>query len=425
MEPKKQPKLKESDNSDDANSASDDAESQEEDSKSKPQSDTEQDPNSMRLRRKTIKSAYNTRSDKKQPRSNRAKKPSAKRGRGSAQRGRNKSRNYEGRDQSKRSDSDSESEESNESADFPNEVQPLASTEKFLYKPGVPWPDLGPYLQQVIEIRVAKEYITPKNKQLVARNLWGSDVYTSDSDIVAVIHHAGIIDVWKELSPAYEGIAVFTRVTKGRANYVTCIRNRIRSKKLSNYEGFSIKPEKVTYLTSLGKIEDLIEMAEKMPTDYPKFRQKPNLNIKAMRMTPGTIITYDLSFEPAYPYSLENFGDKGWNESDFLSNKLKNCVVMLETSSQRFELSLVTGGEEDSIFERQDRYRWAIVNEPILLKDSDFCKSNKVPLEEGNVQVLHKALDWADIEWSSSSVFIKKEEFGPLRCFKFVSCHSC
>jgi hypothetical protein len=424
MDPKKQSKGKESENSEELNSASDEGESMDEDEKSKQPSDAEQEGNTMRLRRnKVVRSLYPARQEKKQNRGNRTKKMGVKRGRSSSTRGRMKSKGTEGRELSKRSDSESESEESAESAEFPVEVPTMGNTEKFLYKPGVPWPDLTPYLQQIIEIRVAREYISPRNKQLVARNLWGNDVYTSDSDIVAVIHHMGLLNVWSEIGSNYEGIAVYTRVTKGRANYASNIRNRIRSKKYTNYEGYSIKPEKIVFLNSLGKIEELIEMAEKMPTDYPKVRQKPNLNIKSLRIIPGTLIVYDLSFEPAFPYSLENFGDKGWNEADFLSTRLKTFVVFLETHTQRFELSLINESQEEQIFDHQDKYRWVQVNEPLLLKDADFFKDKRVPLEDPFITTIHKSLEWGDIEWSSSSVFIKKQEFGPLHCFKYIQCH--
>ena len=197
MDPKKQARLKESGSSDENNSVSEEVESaEEEEEKSKPASDNEQEMNIMRLRRtKAARNVYNIRTDKKNTRGQRVKKMGAKRGRASSSRGRKKSKPYEGHDNSKRSDSESESEDTVESGEYPNEVQPLSTTEKFLYKPGVPWPDLSPYLQQLIEIRVAREYINPRNKQVIARNLWGNDVYTMDSDIVAVIHHVGLINI--------------------------------------------------------------------------------------------------------------------------------------------------------------------------------------------------------------------------------------
>ena len=54
-------------------------------------------------------------------------------------------------------------------------------------------------------------------------------------------------------------------------------------------------------------------MAEKMPSEYPKLRQKPDLNPKEMRIIPGTLLVFDLSCEMASPYLLDYFGDKGCN----------------------------------------------------------------------------------------------------------------
>ena len=80
-------------------------------------------------------------------------------------------------------------------------------------------------------------------------------------------------------------------------------------------------------------------------------------------------------------------------------------------------------GEEEPIFEHQDKYRWAMVTDPLILKDSEFIRDNKIPLEDNWVSVINKSLDWSEIEWSSSSVFINKVEYGPLRCFKYIPCH--
>lgn len=292
-----------------------------------------------------------------------------------------------------------------------------------MYKPGVPWPDLTPYLQQLIEIRIAREYINPQNKQVKERQLWGNEVYTSESDIVAAIHHMNFIDIWKELPGHYEGVAVIARVTKGRNNYISCIRNGIRSKRCTNYEGHSIKPERIVLLPSLGKIDELIEMAKRMPTDFPKIRQKPSLNTKSIKIIPGTFFIFNISFEPAIPYSLENFGDKGWDEAEYVSAKLKENALYVETNQKRYEISLVSEGNEDQIFEHQDKYRWAEVKFPIMFKDIDFMKEKRVPLEEESVTIIYKSLEWNNIEWSSTSVFVNGIEYGPLKCFKYIPIH--
>jgi hypothetical protein len=47
----------------------------------------------------------------------------------------------------------------------------------------------------LIEVRVYVEYITKFNKAFVKRNFYGYENYTSDSDVVCIIHHLGIVKV--------------------------------------------------------------------------------------------------------------------------------------------------------------------------------------------------------------------------------------
>ena len=71
--------------------------------------------------------------------------------------------------------------------------------ERFLYKPFHPLPNLQDYMQDVIEVRVYKEYLTKFNKAYMKRNFYGQDNYTSDSDVVCILQHMGIYRVQDEL----------------------------------------------------------------------------------------------------------------------------------------------------------------------------------------------------------------------------------
>jgi hypothetical protein len=42
-----------------------------------------------------------------------------------------------------------------------------------------------------VEIRIPADLATTSNRQIRGRQLWGTDVYTDDSDIVAVLMHTG------------------------------------------------------------------------------------------------------------------------------------------------------------------------------------------------------------------------------------------
>lgn len=41
------------------------------------------------------------------------------------------------------------------------------------------------------QVRIPAHCLTSNNRQVRARQLWGSDVYTEDSDLVAVLMHCG------------------------------------------------------------------------------------------------------------------------------------------------------------------------------------------------------------------------------------------
>ncbi|MEE4248141.1 MAG: hypothetical protein V2I33_22340, partial [Kangiellaceae bacterium] len=227
--------------------------------------------------------------------------------------------------------------------------------------------------------------------------IWGNDVYTSDSDAVAIIQHTGFIDLPK--NPAlleYEGVSLYVRVTKGRTNYVSSLKCRIRSKKATNYEGHSLRPERLNFLSSLGKIEELIEMASRMPSEYVRQRIKPTLNMRETKIIPTTLMVFNLSFEPTSIYSLDLLAEKGLEENQFVSYKLRTSSLYLESSNDRFELSLCQDtGEtpaaaatgEDDLFEEKERFRWGVVKQPILFKDQKFMEDVKVPLAEEHVSV--------------------------------------
>jgi hypothetical protein len=58
-------------------------------------------------------------------------------------------------------------------------------TSPFLYYPGMLLPDLFGDLNKTIEVRIEAKYLTNYNEKVIARELWGDDIYTDDSDMVA------------------------------------------------------------------------------------------------------------------------------------------------------------------------------------------------------------------------------------------------
>ena len=73
---------------------------------------------------------------------------------------------------------------------------------------GVPLHDLAQYLEgpdgapQLVEVRIAPEYVSAHNKLVKARQLWGCDIYTEDSDLVAAAMHMGFFSFNSAHPPA-------------------------------------------------------------------------------------------------------------------------------------------------------------------------------------------------------------------------------
>ncbi|CAO3703977.1 unnamed protein product [Rhizopus stolonifer] len=60
-----------------------------------------------------------------------------------------------------------------------------------LYSPQQLLPNLENCLNGVMEIRIPAKYLSFENIQVKKRAIWGTDIYTDDSDIVAMIIHSG------------------------------------------------------------------------------------------------------------------------------------------------------------------------------------------------------------------------------------------
>lgn len=228
-----------------------------------------------------------------------------------------------------------ESEEAvNSEAEKKNEIRNLSSqvVGSFLYKPLVPLPNLTPQLQGIIEIRIAKDYLCKSNKAYKQRNIWGSDTYTSDSDIVCILQHTSMYPINEVPPESIAGLSVYCRVAKGRNSYQSTLRNGIRSRKSGAFEGCSIKLENFKTLDNLGTHEELLQMAKAMPQTTPQsFKKATPVNASRVIVPPETEIVFNLSSEPAYKFSLPAFADYGCDPSQRTANILYENCLYIET----------------------------------------------------------------------------------------------
>eukprot|EP00357_Protocruzia_adherens_P032269 CAMPEP_0115046478 /NCGR_PEP_ID=MMETSP0216-20121206/48770_1 /TAXON_ID=223996 /ORGANISM="Protocruzia adherens, Strain Boccale" /LENGTH=581 /DNA_ID=CAMNT_0002429561 /DNA_START=73 /DNA_END=1818 /DNA_ORIENTATION=+ len=284
------------------------------------------------------------------------------------------------------------------------DIQPVAS---FLYRPGVPLPNLAPYIQNFIEIRVAAEYLSKGNKYFQKRSFWGNENYTSDSDIVCIVHHSGLMKIEDFPPNRVEGISVYCRVTRPRNNYASSAKHGLKSRKCQIFSGHSIKPESIKTLEDLGSREELIEMAARMPSIVSKKREKSKRIFNNFRYIPEQAMVFNLSLEPCFEYSLAALGDQGMDPSDWASFRLKDHILYLETDSERYEIAREADNpldtEESSLFKEFETFRISKVIDP-LSKDNEWVEGQPVPLDSEHVEILKEGVDWEQIQFGNSSI---------------------
>jgi len=287
----------------------------------------------------------------------------------------------------------------------------------FLYKPLVPLPNLTPYLGCVVEIRVASEYLVKSNKAYAMRNFWGTDIYTSDSDMVCIMQHSGLFNIGELPPDKIAGVSIYCRVTKGRNNYQSSLRKSIRSRKLGSFEGCSIRPEHFKVLDSLGNKEELIQMAKSMPETFPTSYRKNKypLNSKYIIAPPETEVIFNLSSEPAYKFSLPAFADYSCDLSQRTSNVLQKNALYFETFHKRYEL--VKEGEKE-------KYKLSEVIEPFF-KDTEFMAKNEIPLKTEFVKPIINGMEWKEFRWAENcSLHVKDLVIEGITNFKYFPIQS-
>jgi len=292
--------------------------------------------------------------------------------------------------------------------------------QRFLYKPFVPLPNLSEFLSEVIEVRVYAEYLTKFNKAFLKRNFYGQDNYTSDSDVVCILHHLGVFKVTDEQPRDFEAVSVYFRVSKGRNSYPSQLKNGIRSKKLAQFDGHTIKYETHEYLQNLGTPHELRQMSALMPyavetPDHHKQRkQQLRQRLACLKMPDQAFkainpaLVFNLSQEPAFLFTLSTFAERNVDDnfvSGRLSYKLNDQVLYLETDKSRYEVCK----RPDHAHNQQPRYRVSQVLKP-LLKDIAYMKHSKLPLsdqEEGVLNVIGQGLEWTDLVWGENTLEVR------------------
>eukprot|EP01136_Pigoraptor_vietnamica_P013943 Opistho-1_new@55520 len=93
-------------------------------------------------------------------------------------------------------------------------VEPLGP---WVYAPGELLPDLEGHVDETFEVHIQPRHLTTANDQVANRQVWGSGIYTDDSDVVAAVVHSGLYTPTDGIPEM--GMVVTLRVMPHQANY--------------------------------------------------------------------------------------------------------------------------------------------------------------------------------------------------------------
>ncbi|PNY16404.1 zinc finger CCCH domain-containing protein 13-like [Trifolium pratense] len=281
--------------------------------------------------------------------------------------------------------------------------------------------------------------------QVRGGQLWGTDVYTYDSDLVA-----GYCRPTASTPPAaIQELRATIRVLPPKDCYISTLRNNVRSRAWGAAIGCSYRIERCCIVKKGGGTIDLEPCLTHTSTIEPTLapvavertmttRAAASNALRQQRYVREVTIQYNLCNEPWIKYSISIVADKGLKKPQYTSARLKKGEVLyLETHMSRYELCFAgeklvkptpaaqahdSGAEKSQNHHPQsangeknepdhvliDAFRWSRCKKPLPQK---VMRTIGIPLPLEHVEMLEENLDWEDIQWSQTGVWIAGKEY--------------
>jgi len=263
----------------------------------------------------------------------------------------------------------------------------------------------------LVEVLLPSRYLTNESKAIQQRRLWGTDIYTDDSDLVAVLVHTGHVKL-KAAVPKMP-LLVSLRACPVQTTYASSERNGLRSRDWTEtHTGVSYKVERCLQHTAGSVPEPRLSLlrpgpSRQMPTSlYP---QDPGPGESFLVPPAACLVVFNLSNEPCYKYSLALVADQATSPDRWTATRLRREVLYLESKQRRFELA--HRGTSPTGF---DTYSFSQVLNPQAM-DRRALEGHGVPLPKNLVKVLHSDVDWEDIQWGPCYLRLRGVEYPLVR----------
>mmetsp|Transcript_10745 Transcript_10745/g.46539 ORF Transcript_10745/g.46539 Transcript_10745/m.46539 type:complete len:410 (-) Transcript_10745:931-2160(-) len=283
----------------------------------------------------------------------------------------------------------------------------------------------------LVEVKIPAECTVNTNQQVRSRQLWGTDVYTSDSDVVAALMHTGFWLPGSTCPPQLLELVATARAVPPAEQHLSTSRNGIRSRSWGRVlTGFSYKVEACRAITVNNQTIELTGDPERIkpcaPTFFPNVVESV-VNTRAsqanaerrQKLIQEVTIQYNLCNEPWLKYSVASVCDRGFKRSEWTSARLRRETLYLETHARRYELSYdgpVFDEEEENYDEvnapEADVYRWGRCATP---RDLRHTAELGVPLPKEELVDVATGVKWNEIRFDLNSVTIQGAEYKVVR----------
>eukprot|EP00127_Corallochytrium_limacisporum_P002093 Clim_evm3s104 gene=Clim_evmTU3s104 len=294
---------------------------------------------------------------------------------------------------------------------------PKETLKPWTYSPGELLPDLTDHIGQVLEVRVPAKYLTAHHDRVVERQVWGQEIYTDDSDIIAVLAHSGFFILGEE--PPVDDLVVKLNILPPKKVYQASAKRGYRSRRWAEHDGCSISV-KTVYPIKLNSIEtkekELIFARRDRNKRRKQLAKRRGKNMEFGEFLHHVTINFNNSNDPSLKYLTQIIADRGTSMKEWTAYRFRKEVLYLESTQVRYELSMKSYGGNDSK-DQYVKYRWAADLDP-QKHDLAWLSEATIPMKDGTeVEVLEDDLEWSSIIWTPDSVIIRGKEYFLVRCF--------
>lgn len=195
-----------------------------------------------------------------------------------------------------------------------------------------------------------------------------------------------------------------------QSKYISVPRNSIRSRSWnSRIEGCSYSVEKAWVVTRSGNSYDLSPLSAGnsyavVPTFTPSRHERMVTRSSVgpaskQRQSQEITVVFSMSNDPWIKYSLQAVCDQGLKPHDRTSAKLRSHVLLMETYSERFELS-----KKDERKNGEELYSLA---KCLKIQSCKEIRALGLPLPSSEKSVIHDGLLWEELQWGTHAVVVR------------------